>query len=206
MTESYFTITHAVSSELREKRSLFIGTLLPVATASEAEAALNKIRHKYHDATHNCFAYRIDPDHYRFSDDGEPSGTAGRPILGMLEKYRLLKALLVVTRYFGGIKLGTGGLKRAYRTCAEQTILEAQRVPFRRFQSFRLTYPYSFSRQVEQLLRRHHARLQSADYGEAVTALVQVPEEDAPHLVIALKQFPPSQVRFTYQESTWKSA
>ncbi|RMG62583.1 MAG: DUF1949 domain-containing protein [Calditrichaeota bacterium] len=206
MTESFFTITRAVSCELREKRSLFIGQLLPVKSVAEAEAALEDIRKTYHDATHNCFAYRIDPDHYRFSDDGEPSGTAGRPILAMLEKYRLLQVLLVVTRYFGGIKLGTGGLKRAYSACAEQTILQAERVPFSRFQSFRLQYPYSLSRQVEQVLRRHGAQLVSADYGEEITALVQVPEEAAGRFVEALKQLPPAQMRFAYQDSTWKSA
>ena len=88
----------------------------------QAETVYANIRRKYYDATHNCFAYRISPDDFRYSDDGEPSGTAGRPIFQVLENKNLTQTIIIVTRYFGGTKLGTGGLSRAYADTASEVI------------------------------------------------------------------------------------
>lgn len=119
------TIRKPVSSEITEKRSKFIGNLCYVETVEEAEAKIEEIRKKYHDAKHNCFAYRIlDKKQVieRASDDGEPSGTAGAPMLQLLKKQDLVNVLIVVTRYFGGILLGTGGLVRAYTKVSNDAI------------------------------------------------------------------------------------
>ncbi len=96
------------------KGSKFIATVLPVSGETEAKEQLNRIRKKYHDATHNCYAWRIHPANEKASDDGEPSGSAGKPILQVLKGKGLLNVIAVVTRYFGGTKLGIGGLVRAY--------------------------------------------------------------------------------------------
>lgn len=119
------TIRKPVSSEITEKRSKFIGNLCYVETVEEAEAKIEEIRKKYHDAKHNCFAYRILDNKQvieRASDDGEPSGTAGAPMLELLKKQDLVNVLIVVTRYFGGILLGTGGLVRAYTKVSNDAI------------------------------------------------------------------------------------
>ena len=129
MRDSYFTIATQALAEIKIERSRFIATALPVESKAAAETEYRTIQKHYHDATHNCFAYivGIDPDtSYRYSDDGEPSGTAGKPIHEAILGHELTNTLVVVTRYFGGVKLGTGGLSRAYREAANQVLDQAQ--------------------------------------------------------------------------------
>lgn len=122
------TIREPVSSEIVEKRSKFIGDLCYIETVEEAEEKIEEIRKKYHDAKHHCFAYRILQEKQiieRASDDGEPSGTAGAPMLQLLKKQELVNVLVIVTRYFGGTLLGTGGLVRAYTQTSNDAIDKA---------------------------------------------------------------------------------
>ncbi len=123
------TIKKSVSAEITEKKSKFICNLFYVETAKEAKEKLEIVRKKYHDAKHNCFAYRVIEEERiieRASDDGEPSGTAGAPILQLLSKGELVNVLTVVTRYFGGILLGTGGLVRAYSQATSDAINKSE--------------------------------------------------------------------------------
>ena len=117
MTEQYKEIYEGGSDEVVEKKSRFIATVFPVKTEEEAVAIIEETKKKYWDARHNCFAYVIGSKNelQRFSDDGEPSGTAGKPILDVLTGEGVHNALIIVTRYFGGTLLGTGGLVRAYQ-------------------------------------------------------------------------------------------
>ena len=115
--EKFFTIKDNVSAEITEKKSKFIANLFYIESKKEAESIIKEIRKKYHDARHNCIAYRVyDQKNIieKSSDDGEPSGTAGAPMLEILKNNNLCNVLVIVTRYFGGILLGTGGLARAY--------------------------------------------------------------------------------------------
>lgn len=115
--EEFVTIKDNVQLELVEKKSRFIANLFYVESTQEAENVIKEIRKKYYDAKHNCIAYRIIENERieeRANDDGEPSGTAGAPMLNILQKNNLANILIIVTRYFGGILLGTGGLVRAY--------------------------------------------------------------------------------------------
>ena len=115
--EEFVTIKDNVQFELVEKKSRFIANLFYVVSTQEAENVIKEIRKKYYDAKHNCIAYRIIENERieeRANDDGEPSGTAGAPMLNILQKNNLANILIIVTRYFGGILLGTGGLVRAY--------------------------------------------------------------------------------------------
>lgn len=118
------TIKERVRSEIKVRGSRFIATAIPVASKEDAMAELDLIRKEFWDATHNCYAYQLAPNgaEYRFSDDGEPSGTAGKPILFAIQQRELLDVLLVVTRYFGGTKLGAGGLARAYADSANDAL------------------------------------------------------------------------------------
>ena len=115
--KNFITIKENISSEIVEKKSKFIANLFYVETVQEAEQIIKQINKKYFDARHNCIAYRIVEDEQiveKSSDNGEPSGTAGAPMLNILQKNNLANVLIIVTRYFGGILLGTGGLVRAY--------------------------------------------------------------------------------------------
>lgn len=123
--KEYNTIEKQETSELVEKKSKFIANIFYVSTTQEAEEKLEQIRKKYYDARHNCYAYRVIEDGNiidRSSDDGEPSGTAGAPMLNILKKENLCSVLVIVTRYFGGILLGTGGLVRAYSQSTQDVI------------------------------------------------------------------------------------
>jgi uncharacterized YigZ family protein len=136
------------------KGSRFIGSAAPADLKEEAESFIEEIRRTHHNATHNCFAYRIDRSLFRYSDDGEPSGTAGRPILNMIDKYQLQRAVLVVTRYFGGTKLGTGGLIRAYSEAAEATIQQAKILKKNIYLELSLEYPFEIINKVQHLVQK----------------------------------------------------
>lgn len=121
------TIKNNATAIIEEKKSKFIANIFNVNSVEEAENKLQEVKKKYYDARHNCYAYIVEEDGMqkkKFSDDGEPSGTAGSPILNVIEKNNLCNVLIVVTRYFGGILLGAGGLVRAYTEAAAQSISE----------------------------------------------------------------------------------
>jgi len=127
--ESYRTVAHYGEDNITEKKSRFIASVKPVETEEAAVEFINEIRSKYPDARHNVYAYIIDENNIsRYSDDGEPQGTAGIPVLNVLQKEKLVDTAVVVTRYFGGILLGTGGLVRAYGQAAKLGIVNAETV------------------------------------------------------------------------------
>lgn len=125
--DTYLSVKGESRGTFREKASRFIAVATPVSSEAEAKEKLESIRKSYHDANHHCFAYRLGPagDVYRINDDGEPSGTAGRPIYGQIQSRGLSDLLVVVTRYFGGTKLGVPGLINAYRSAAEEALSKA---------------------------------------------------------------------------------
>ena len=138
--KEYNTIEKQETSELVEKKSKFIANIFYVSTTQEAEEKLEQIRKKYYDARHNCYAYRVIEDGNiidRSSDDGEPSGTAGAPMLNILKKENLCNVLVIVTRYFGGILLGTGGLVRAYSQSTQEGYVAILEVEYKDLEKLR---------------------------------------------------------------------
>ena len=128
LSDSFRVAARYCRSEIKIKRSRFIATIQHVGSVDEAKDFVQAVSKEFHDATHNCYAYRIglgSDQVFKYSDDGEPSGTAGRPILEALDRFELVDTCIVVTRYFGGTKLGTGGLSRAYRDAALDVISKA---------------------------------------------------------------------------------
>ena len=128
--EEFVTIKEHVTTEIVEKKSKFIANMFYIGDAQEAEEIIKKTKKKYFDARHNCIAYRVIEKERlieRSSDDGEPSGTAGAPMLNILQKNNLVNVLIIVTRYFGGILLGTGGLVRAYSSSLQKAIEESEK-------------------------------------------------------------------------------
>ncbi len=190
-----FTVASPTRHELRVKRSLFIGSLSAAKGQSAIEDQLNAIRREFYDATHNCFAYRIDKNTFRYSDDGEPSGTAGKPILSMLEKYELLQSLLVVTRYYGGVKLGTGGLLRAYSQCAEETIQKGKIKEFVQYHYFKIHYPYNLTRQVHYILSKYNGAIESSEFETDVRSEIKVADRNSRLLKAELMQSGAGQIK-----------
>ena len=177
MTDTaWFTIEKPARQEIRIKRSVFIGSIGVTADRNSAETFINQIRTEFADASHNCFAYRLDRDNFRYYDDGEPSSSAGKPILAMLDKYNVVQATLVVTRYFGGTKLGVGGLIQAYSQCAEEALKSATLQALIRYQHLQVSYPYHLTRQFQYLVDKHHVDLQKSVFDTNVTSYIRVPE------------------------------
>ncbi len=139
----YITLQKHAETTFTERKSVFIGNATPVKSESEAMEFIVKIRKKYGDATHNTYAYLLADGSARYSDDGEPQGTAGVPILSVIQKGGFCDACIVVTRYFGGILLGAGGLVRAYSAAARDAVSEAKIVKYQSFAEFKVTASYS---------------------------------------------------------------
>jgi uncharacterized YigZ family protein len=178
----YLTPVAAISSELKEQGSRFIAHLSPACEADEAMAVLQSLRKSYHDATHHCWAYRLGWAEgllSRSSDDGEPSHTAGEPILRTLEDHGVSDAILVVVRYFGGVKLGTGGLARAYRSAARQTLEAAHHRVRILMVTWSVTLPYGAQGSLRHAAAESGVELSEQSFGEDLTLLARVPRSAA---------------------------
>lgn len=159
------------------KRSLFIASVKGEVDSDGAEAFVKAIRKRYPDATHNCYAYVSDElgNVTRFSDDGEPCGTAGQPILDVLKKQGLVRSAIVVTRYFGGVKLGAGGLVGAYSGTASEAVASAAISEKTECKRITLKADYSDFSVLDKYLRKAVCRIEETSYGDGVTAQVYVP-------------------------------
>ncbi|MBX3044947.1 MAG: YigZ family protein [Candidatus Kapabacteria bacterium] len=168
--DKYYTIAEPANAEIKIKGSAFIANAFHASDINSAGETVKEIRAKYFDASHNCFAYRIgfDGNEYRASDDGEPSGTAGKPILFMINKYELSDILVVVTRYFGGTKLGVGGLVRAYSDSAEAVLQIVNRKIIHRTRKFYIRLNYEDVSMVKKLIER-----QAVSFDENYTDVVE---------------------------------
>lgn len=194
---AYFSITSQSTAELTVKGSKFIAHAIPIENRDNAEVFIAEISHKYHDATHNCFAYKIgvgDGGEFRFSDAGEPSGTAGRPILQAIESRNLTNLVVVVTRYFGGTKLGTGGLIRAYSAAALAALDEATIVKKFPTAKLRLTFGYEFTNPVHQIIQKFQAEIIESRFSEDTNYLIEVREKDLTDFKAELKNISRGQI------------
>ncbi|GMA50994.1 YigZ family protein [Alicyclobacillus contaminans] len=171
--------------EIVIKKSRFIGHLVPVTSVEEAEAALNAIRLEHKTATHNCYAYRVGlgVPVERFSDDGEPSGTAGRPILEVLRRRPIHNALVVVTRYFGGTLLGANGLVHAYTDATVEVLNHTPLLTCRRMVLVSVRLDYSHYGKFEYELAQRNLAMLDPVYAEDVSFQVRLPEEDVPEFL-----------------------
>ena len=160
-----------------EKKSKFIGNLFYVESVEEAEEIIKKVRKKYFDAKHNCIAYRILEKEQiveRFSDDGEPQGTAGAPMLNILQKNNLLNVLIVVTRYFGGILLGTGGLLRAYQNSLMLTIENGEKVKKCAGDVLEIDLEYSDFENFKYYCKNNKINIVKTDYKENIVCKIEL--------------------------------
>ncbi len=179
MQKSYKTINEQGQAEVIEKKSRFIANVLPVSSEQEAIDFINKIKKQYYDARHNCFAYVIGGNIpiMRFSDDGEPSGTAGKPILDVLLGEQLENIVVVVTRYFGGTLLGTGGLVRAYGKCAKEGILAGKIVEMDSYTKLFINVDYTLIGKIQYEITNSEHILVDTEYTDLVKFIVYVKNE-----------------------------
>lgn len=160
MKDEYRSIQKTSHGLFKDSGSKFIAMAFPVYSEESVKEKLEEVKKKYHDARHHCYAYRLGPgdDKWRVNDDGEPSGTAGNPIFGQIRSYRLNYILIIVTRYFGGTLLGTGGLINAYRRAARASLENASIIKKTVECSFLLKFPYAAMNDVMRFIKDYKLR------------------------------------------------
>ncbi|MDH1336529.1 IMPACT family protein [Comamonas thiooxydans] len=181
------TLRAPVSSELIIKKSRFIGCVQPMTDRSSAQAVVDALWREHPGAAHVCWAL-LAGGQSAAVDDGEPSGTAGRPMLDVLRHQDLEGVLATVVRYFGGVKLGAGGLVRAYTDAVAQALLQAEKVAIQRMQTLQCTAPYPLEGLVRRMADAAGAELLEVDHGSLVSFKLQMPEPDAAEFVSALNE------------------
>ena len=174
--DEYLVPTQYGEDEFVEKKSRFIGRVWPVETEEEALARIQEMKKQHYDATHNCWAYVIRDGAMRFSDDGEPGGTAGNPMMQVLQRENLYNVVCVVTRYFGGVLLGAGGLVRAYTKGAKIAIDAAGKSIKRVWTVLYVPCPYTYYERVKLEIDNFGGILRTTEFGAEVELEILLPE------------------------------
>ncbi len=195
MIEKFKTIEHDSCEEIVEKKSRFIANLIYVESEEQAQDKIKEIKKKYYDARHNCYAYRIiegDNILQRSSDDGEPSGTAGAPMLNILEKNDIANVLVIVTRYFGGILLGTGGLVKAYSEATLKSIDNNELIEKELGYEIQISSSYTDMQKIEYFLKTNNITILKKEFLDKVNILVELSIEDYKKIT---QEFPKNVIR-----------
>lgn len=172
MTEdSYLTLAASAEATLRERSSKFFAYAYPVRSEGEIKVLLDSLRKRYYDATHHCYAWRLGPkgESFRAYDDGEPSGTAGRPILGQMLSHGITDCLIVVVRYFGGTKLGVSGLIAAYKDSAAGVIAAAEITERTVDRTFKVCFPYEAMNDIMKIIKDEQPIVRLQEFGNLCT-------------------------------------
>ena len=168
LIEEIKTIKNPAESKFKEKGSVFNGKAFCILKEEEAENILEEIRKRYFDATHHCYAYKLSTGSIKYSDDGEPSGTAGLRILNAIEHFGLSDCLVAVIRYFGGTKLGVGPLGKAYYQSAYQTLQSAGYIEQKLYFKVTLSFDFQLLSHCHRILSNHKAKIAESDYSARV--------------------------------------
>ena len=175
-----------VEAEIVEKKSKFIANIFYVNTTEMAEDIIKKTNKKYFDARHNCYAYsikNINENVKRFSDDGEPSGTAGAPILNIIEKNEINNILVIVTRYFGGILLGTGGLVKAYTKATQEALMKAQLVTLEHGMEIKIKIDYENLEGLKYYCRKNEINIINLEYKDFIECTLEINNDEKDKII-----------------------
>jgi uncharacterized YigZ family protein len=184
-TDEYKTIEASSQGTYRDKGSRFLAFAFPTKSEAEVKEQLELLKKKYYDATHHCYAYILgfDKSAYRINDDGEPSGTAGRPIYGQILSTDLTNILIVVIRYYGGTKLGVPGLIHAYKTAASEALASAGIVTRIVKEKYQIEYPYEKMNDVMKIVKDETLEVINNDFGTKCVIQVAVRHSNAPRVI-----------------------
>jgi uncharacterized YigZ family protein len=183
--DQYLTVEQQAISQLREKGSRFITYIIPVRSEQEIRTELDKLRKQYHDATHHCYAWALGPGRqaFRVNDDGEPSGTAGRPIYAAIQSAGLTNVLVVVIRYFGGTKLGVSGLLDAYRESARNAISQSSIVSKTITEYYSVDFDYSLMNDVMRIVKEEQVSIISNEFGMMCAMQIAIRRNDSAKVI-----------------------
>jgi len=188
MAEFFKTISFPVEGICKEKGSKFLAFAFPVHSVNDIENYILRFKKDYSDARHICFAWMLGPErtNFKVNDDGEPSGTAGRPILGQINSRELTNVLVIVVRYFGGVLLGTGGLIQAYKEAAADALNKAEIIECQVYKSYTIQFGYHHQNLIMRLLKEFEAEIVIREMTDICKFVIQVPLKHAKALENAL--------------------
>ncbi len=188
--DSYLTIAEPAEAIYKERSSKFLVYAYPVESEEEIKSHLDRLRKEFFDATHHCYAYRLgaEGDIFRANDDGEPSGTAGKPILGQLLSAQLTNCLVVVVRYFGGTKLGVSGLIQAYKESTAEVIAASQIIEKTVDSVFEVQFPYIAMNGVQRVVKEVAPRIDRQEFDNLCTMILRIRKSEAPILESKLRK------------------
>lgn len=198
MITTYKTIDRKSEGLYKEKGSKFIAYAFPVSSEKEIKEIVATLKKEFHDARHHCFAFRLgaDMNFFRSNDDGEPSGTAGKPILGQIQSFGVTNVLIVVVRYFGGTKLGVGGLIQAYREAAKDALAKAEIIEKNVEKQYELEFSYEQLPEVMKTLKSVNAGITKQETGEKYLLFCSVSLINSPVFEEKLKRLPNFEMKF----------
>ena len=188
--DSYLTIAEPAEAIYKERSSKFLVYAYPVESEEEIKSHLDRLRKEFFDATHHCYAYRLgaEGEVFRANDDGEPSGTAGKPILGQLLSAQLTNCLVVVVRYFGGTKLGVSGLIQAYKESTAEVIAASQIIEKTVDSVFEVQFPYIAMNGVQRVVKEVAPRIDRQEFDNLCTMILRIRKSEAPILESKLRK------------------
>ena len=189
MKDTFLTINSACTGEFRDRGSKFVAYAYPVETEADWQSSLEEVRKLHSKARHHCYAFRLglDKNNFRANDDGEPSGTAGRPILGQIDSFGLTNVIVVVVRYFGGTKLGTSGLINAYKTSTAEALAEATIIEKVVADVYQLTFEYALMSDVMNAIKKLDLEIAQQDFGEIGKVQVAIRQSEVEQTMNRLK-------------------
>lgn len=190
MNDIYYTIAKEGKGIFKEKMSKFLSFAHKVDNAEEAKLIVKKYQNEYHDARHVCWAYMIGPERKerQLNDNGEPSGTAGKPILGQINSFELTNVIVVVVRYFGGIKLGTPGLISAYREAARLALEDAGKIEVHKMTTVSVSFPYVSANDVMKVVKNEDVEVLDRVFDNACEMTLRFREDFAPRIMGLLQK------------------
>ena len=201
MSDIFKTITSTTNGIYKEKGSKFLSFVIPVSTADEVKELVKNFRKEYYDASHVCYAYMLgaERNEFRTNDDGEPNGTAGRPILGQINSRELTNVMVIVVRYFGGILLGTGGLTSAYKEAAADALSQSEVVEITVAVNITIHFDYILMNDVMRIFKDSNAQVLQQSFDNQCSMQLSIPKQDENQfvsklnkiigLIIEMKQF-----------------
>jgi uncharacterized YigZ family protein len=186
---NYKTISSSSIGEFKDRGSKFFAYAFPAYSEEEWQLQMEEVKKEHFKARHHCYAFRLglDKNNFRANDDGEPSGTAGRPILGQIDSFGLTNVFIVVVRYFGGTKLGTSGLINAYRTSAQVALKNADIIEKSLDDIFQITFDYALMSDVMNTLKKLEIEMVSQDFGNIGKIKIAIPKSDLEEKMILIK-------------------
>jgi uncharacterized YigZ family protein len=193
---SYETIAAPVSSLIKEKGSKFYGFAFPVKDENDIKTHLEELRNLHLKATHHCYAWRLGTDGYQFraNDDGEPTNTAGKPILGQIDAFEITNCLVVSVRYFGGTKLGVSGLISAYKDSAKETLNMAEIIVLELYQPFKISCTYELMNKAFQLIHEYEGKILQQNLNEECIWQIEIPARNYESLKKNMNNFYPIEI------------